>query len=319
MQPKRWFIILVMVAGVAVLIASILRLLTPQSQPLPTSPFVQVNVDGSSTTFENVSFVGTATTMPRTAKITQVETIPVNPLEQLIADFQLTPHPDLEEFWANERFNLILIPEVNQYSFTQNENFDSPTSGINAETAQSAAQNFVTTYFADSNLVLLDENVRYLMDEHAEDVDPSKANFIYFPYSYKIDNFLLKMGPANLLPLSVTVNAQSQIVEADFFAQLYSFNVADTKPTLTIEQAIKNINAGKASINRAVNADLKMINLQTVTSAQLTRVEMEYRLDEALRLAYPYYHFYGTAVDDQDTSFEVEILTPAVAVGEQPV
>lgn len=298
-------------------LATILRMLTPKSQPLPASPFVSVNVDGSSTLFENVTYTGTPLEIPQTAKIASITFLEANAVSQLVANYALVPSVNTTGFWRGPTHTLSLVTQINQYSLTLNEHAHENPPIVNLEAAKGVASDFVKTYFPSSDLKLLESKVSYSSDDHGRQTEPENALYVTLPFSYQIDGYEVNVGAASLKPLSITVNGEGEIQKVAFFPQTSQLEATDVKGTLTISEALKNINFGNASITRAFQEDFQAFNIRAIKSAQLETVTLEYRLDEALRLAYPFYHFYGTATDDQGVRFTIEILTPAIAVGPQ--
>lgn len=314
---SKWLIALFVFAGVGVVVATILRFLTPQSQPLPESPYVSLNVDGTTSTFKEVSYTGGEVAIPKTAKVASVTSNSTDILEKIVSTYGLTLREGSSTSWLGSEFSLLYIPSINQYSFTSNAHLENAEKLAIRQIAQPVADAFVSSFFTQTKLQLQENEIRYSKDDHGRAGSPNTAQFITFPYSYQIDNYPVKLGLVNLFPLTITINHENQIQKVDFFAQLYTFEEVDIKPTLTVEQAIKNIQLGKASVIRAVNNEFQKVDIQKIESASLTRGSIEYRVDEALRLSYPFYHFFGSAVDSNGTAFEVEILTPAIAVGQQ--
>jgi len=310
---KNWFITLIIVAGTAVLIATILRFLTPKSQPLPASPYVTINLDGSKTAFGKVTFTGTAPEFPRELSIAQVQTSDSDLATKLIADYGLVPNKNSALFWQGEEYALYYNEEATQYSFlVTSEPEASETDRVEVSAARTVAQEFISTYFPKTQLQILESDIKYFADERQVS-EPQQATHVQFPFTYQVDNFPIKVSSVNINPLVITINHDLKILRASFFPQAHTLQTVDKKPLISVTKAIENLNLDHGAVISVFQKDSQEVDMTSLQVVTLNSATLEYRIDEILHIAYPFYHFFGTAVDAEGVSFEIEVVTPAVA------
>jgi hypothetical protein len=315
MKRNRWPLYLGIFAIVLLVAAAVIRYLTPPIVNIPETKTLKTNLDGTQTTFQSVKYTGPAFSGPSELPIQRLtQTIPMTSVrDELVADFNLKNSG--AGSWSSDTYSLSFINQINQYIFVSNTFLEPTQQVINRDQAQIVAQSFIQKYFSQLNLDLVANKIQAMSDQDGSDTtstNEANATMYQFPFSYTFEGIPLAYGSISSLPVKVVVNINYQPQKVSFFSSLYKFVTLSNKPLISVESAVANINQGKASITSAFQPDFQQIDLSTISSAELTSVELEYKLDNESKLAYPFYHFKGAAKTPQDTLLEVEIVTPAV-------
>jgi len=290
----------------------LLKRLTPPPTPTVKTDLIQKNFNGSETDFNKVDFVGQKIDLADELTIAQVEIKPLSGvLAKLTKQFNLKKSEKVDNLWQGPKYSLTFDPYLSMYTLVRNET-PSTVGGIDQLASLTVAKKIIDDLgFNDLNIN--HKNVTYL--EGAGDLHPTdnaqNAKYILVPFSYQVDGFPVWFGQDNYDPVSVMIDNQLSLQKLTFKPNQLSFHSTGTLPTLSIDQAVNNINHDIASVIFVKNKVDLEIDLTKLTKVTLNKVAVEYRIDEK-KVAIPYYRFSGLAVNDKGQKFEVEIITPAV-------
>jgi hypothetical protein len=114
------------------------------------------------------------------------------------------------------------------------------------------------------------------------------------------------------LPLTVYLDARGSLVK--LLAQPYSssFEATTQYYTLSVQEALREVESGNASIIESYSEVTGTPNLTQVVRGEFASVTVEYRIDTKTKLLVPYYHFAGNLVNYDNDLFAADVITPAV-------
>lgn len=316
---QHFFLYLAGFIVVALLLAVILNVLTPQPQKITYSEFVVKNFDNSNSTFKRVSFSGEKITLPEKLTIFQAnkEQTANAIAEKIIANFQLGQLENYEGYWRNENKVLIRRELENEFALYDYdaENATDPASlekGMDVNQAISICDSF----FKNASQVDLRAQLNDVqhLSVHLEStlVAISEAQSLIIPYGQVIDGYRVYYENENDYPFYCAVSNQYEIRQVVFKDFFLAFEPAGELNSLDIEGAIKNITEGKASIVNAESQITEETDLNWIKEANLKSVELVYRYDSQLNLAYPFYQFTGILTNSSGVDLESTVITPAI-------
>ncbi len=319
-KKSRSFFFFGVIVIILLTVAAVLRVLTPQSQPIPATPFVSENRNKTTTVYEGVTYTGPEKNLPKQLDIAIADapqTTEQKTLDTFIQNFHLVLDSDAPKdmpIWrANE--NMLYKDETSaRYSFLAQSSQTLEDGRVDKDAAITAAQNFIKTYFPNLELSSQTDAIEYL-DTHSFDIDaapPEKANSVKVNFAYSINGFPLFFSKERDFPFQVMVNHANEIFRVDFFPQFIAPRVTGQRSVISLQTAVTQIQQGKAAVIAAnfTKEQLKLAELKNVT---LTDVSLEYRLDPSTQVIFPFFRFIGTATNEIGDNLTVEIITPAVA------
>lgn len=308
--------ILVIFVIIALLISAILMILTPQKEKVVQSDFVTSNYNQTQSTFKKVIFTGGETTVPETFKIYQIDTmLSLGDVlaSAIIRDYQLENHEKLENYWIKDKHVLIKNTYENRWSldFSPQKNENRVT--IIVDEAIDKCFNFYSKYNIASTLTAQKDNIIYLDGNlQQEEADPKKATSLQIPLSYELDGYPVFYQNESNYPFFCKINNNYEIERIVFKENLHVFKLVREIPSISIDQAIKNIKNGKVSIINAQSKIVEAIDLNWINEAELQSVSIDYRFDENLKIAYPFYKFQAKIINSAGIDIQAELITPAV-------
>jgi len=303
----------------ALLLSLVFNLLTPQRQKVSRSEFVVTNYDNSNTTFRQVTYSGAAMELPEQLPVYQPasEQNAEEIAQTIISNFQLTPLEKMEGYWTSTDKALIKRSLENKYALydyaAQNAS-DAATlrRAISSEQAIEVCDLFFQNASTATLLPAVD-NIEYLsLSLEPQPVSPDQAQILIIPYSHSLDSYPLYYANENDFPFYCRVTNQyqiSQVVFKDFF---YSFAQVGQLDSISVDQAVRNIKDGQASIISAGSKIADVFDLSWIKQAELTELKLVYRYDPDLRLAYPFYQFSGILTNNDGLNLRAIVITPAV-------
>jgi len=303
------------IAIVAITIGSLLRLLTPQPTPVPVSSFVSLNSDSSQTVFNEITYTGTEKEFPKELDVAQLQ--PLNTsndelIERLTQTFSLKPSPFTSQILLGPEYSLTPGDLDNQFILTRKAN--SAAGKITYDAALPVAQTFLNTNFPNLALTPLTSEVIYSLNQpELAIVSAEEAELVQIPFTYLIDGLPLYYQKQAKLPFVITVSADAKIQRAIITPLSFTPVVQEKVSIILVAQALENINTRNlGSVISAYFNGPKKVEISSLVSGKMTDVVIEYRFDEVVGLAYPFYRFSGTAANAEGTDMKVEIITPAV-------
>jgi len=308
---------------VSLIVSAILILLTPAKEEVLESEFVVKNYDQSETEFGQVNFTGEKIIVPERISVYRPKNnyqTAAQLAQKLINKYQLQQKENLETHWINGQYTLIerfADEEYVFYDFSQeeavssNENiFDTE---FNLESGIRVCQNFLKENDININLSAQNEFISYIgggLEPRPTDID--QASLAIIPFSIDINGEKVFYQNEDQFPFYCTVDRQQNIHDFVFKDLFFEFEEVKELDTISIDRAISNIKAGKASIIDASSQIAEIFDLFYIKEANLYQVELEYRYDENLAIAYPFYHFKAKITNSEGLNLESDIITPAV-------
>lgn len=314
---KNKMAIFVGIVILLLVISLILRVISPPIIPIEQSPtFTQSNIYNQQTTFNNIAFSGKAIEVPPQMTVGQAvssTSTEATFLKSLEIGFQLEKLTQPANIWRGPDYSLSKIPVINRYTMSQRVGNTPATSIVNSEKAQATALALLQQYAPSSKIELVQSHLTYLTNElDSEEASPDKATLLFLPYTYLIDGLPVFYQNQQEFPFEFMIDGNNTIIKFAFYPFFIQITPLQKQNTITIEQAIKNINAGQGSLVRAEIADPAASDISQITSADLKTVTLEYRADTQSGYVYPFFRFSGDAKNKTGGLVTVEIITPAI-------
>ena len=309
--------ILIIFVIVSLLISAILIAITPQKEKVSQTDFVTSNYNDTQSTFKKVSFTGREIIVPEKFKLYQPTSSVslINELaDKIIKDYQLEQGEKLNNYWTRENYTLIKKSYENRWSFDLNPaKIDNKVTIITDE-AITTCFDFYSKYNINLSLVAQEDEISYLDGKlQQEKSEPEEALYLQIPLTYELDGYPVFYQSESNYPFFCKINNNYEIERIVFKDVFYMFEVVKEMPSISIDQAIKNIKNEKVSIIDAQSQIVDAIDLNWINEADLQSVSIDYRFDENLKLAYPFYKFKAKLTNSAGINIQAEIITPAVA------
>jgi len=190
-----------------------------------------------------------------------------------------------------------------------------PEGFIDNAAALDVATIFVQKHFGQNWQPAL-ASVEYYNTDGADyhESPPETANVITIPFTQNIGDFPTYYTNQRNLPILVNITSENTVQRLSFSPTLFTLSSSGPElKTTSLEDAITNINQNQAAIISSTQERFGPLDMATIIGGTLTSVSVEYRTDEELRLAYPFYHLKGVLSNQQGTALNAEVITPAVA------
>ncbi|MEX0896289.1 MAG: hypothetical protein WDZ94_05175 [Patescibacteria group bacterium] len=289
------------------------RAFTPA--PHPVQEIATSNYDQSTSTFNNVVFTGEPIVLPRTLPIATgtVQRLNHNTIvERFTNSFNLAPSPTSENLYLNENYEFSYVEQLDSYYF-QALSEQAGDNAINTQQALNVAKQFIDTFLPEHNIALAQNGVGYFIDKgHTVSAPSHEATLVNFIFTTSLQDIPILVGASTSTISNIWVDNAHRVVKAEFLPIVIEYNEGRTYETISVYQAVENINQNQASIITAFSPEVGLPDISQVKSATLTNVRVDYRLDEASNTIVPYYDFYGTINTESGESVEASIITPAI-------
>lgn len=308
--------ILIIFVIASLFISAILIAITPQKEKISQADFVTSNYNDTKSTFKKVTFTGREIVVPEKFKLYQ-PTTSINLINELadkiIKDYQLEQEEKLNNYWTRENYTLIKNSYESRWSFDLNpEKIDNKVSIVSSE-AVTTCFDFYSKYNINLPLIAQEDEISYLDGKlEQEKSEPEKALYLQIPLTYELDGYPVFYQSESNYPFFCKINNNYEIERIVFKDSFYIFESVKEMPSISIDQAIKNIKNEKASVIDAQSQIAGAIDLNWINEADLQSVSIDYRFDENLKLAYPFYKFKAKLSNDSGTSIQAILITPAV-------
>lgn len=293
-----------------IVVAVVAMIVTPKQTTRSTS-LLQTNYDGSVSQISGVGFAGRSPDMPKELPRVRLyqSSESAQLVEKVITKYKLLPvEPG---FWQSSNAKLSLDAASNTYTLSILNNFSS-TQTVNLDSALTVGQEFLNELNL-SNISPQKNQVEYLSGEfELQAVPPALAQFVRIPYAAAVDDFPLVQQQLNHLPITLLIDANNNITKATLYPFFPTTQEIESLPTITTDQALKNINHGGGVIVYASSRETADASLNQITGGSLNDVVVEYRSETDGNTAIPYYRFSGTLEDANGKQFQASIITPAV-------
>jgi len=317
MEKKHLIPILSIVILTLFIFAIILRILTPQSITVKESPQLSTNYDNTHTQFQNVRYSGTMPQVPESFYIDATEVSGVTPeliKNQLISKYSLTPGKYVSDSWESNEYFLYQTPIDKSVVLGRNVPPTPKLTSIDRKTAIQSATTILNQVFPNQQLQMIDNYIIFIGGGTSSTIStPDKAQMVRVPFSYTIDGYPVYYQNKINFPFEIIINIDYGLQKLTFFPEFFTFAHLRKEKSIPVEHAIQNINRGFGTIVNADQPEKDTIDVQQITSANLTSVSIEYRVNDELHVALPFYHFSGTAQNSLGSTLSVDVITPAIA------
>lgn len=308
-----WIRRLLIVVSILIVLGIVFRLFNPEQHP--AQEFMLTNFNETTTQFSDLTYSGQPASMPPrlpTATGTH-ETLSENEVIALFSpNINFQTSREASNVHESSEFELTAVTQIDYYSMIKtNTSFGTGT--IAPQQALNAAENFKETFFKDFELTLLEDETQYFSgDLHVEPSSVQEATIMVFAYSTTINGYPVVLGHDSDVVLRVWVNNSHEVIKTELVPHLFSTQLQRSYDTISVYQAIENINQGMGSVAQEEYLAYEPLNLETRVSGDLTAVKLEYRLDTTTGSVVPYYRFIGELTNDQNQTFPAHVITPAI-------
>lgn len=318
-SPRRinFPLIVISLSVLGLTIAGILSILTPPKEVIVANDFTIDNYDRTQSTFKKVSFSGQEIEVPEQFNIYQAQNSTGTAQElvsRLIAEYQLPVDDYKADYWHNDRYGLAKNNFENYFVFSSAVTQEKNSIPLLTQEAINACLNFYNKYELLLGLQVQDEDILHFSGGfEPTTVKPEEAMVAHIPLTYQLDGYPLYFQNHSDYPFFCRVNNYYELERVVFRDFFQTWQVARQMPAISIEQAVENIRGGQASIISAESRIITTIDLNWINEADLYSVQLEYRYDEELKTAYPFYNFKAKLINSAGINIEATIITPAVA------
>ncbi len=321
MLKQNWVKIFIALVIVLLVVSAVLRAIAPPVVKIPQSQdFTQKNLYGTKTTFQNITYTGTEFKVPTQLSIAQFTPMALTGdklATQFETDFNLTALGIPANTWAGTSYSFSLAEGSGHNVLNKDDAFPSAQI-VNKDQAIQTAQTFLQKYIPGNTLQVISDKINYYADSPEPAVtDASKSNLVFLPFSYVIDGYPVFYQNQRDYPFEFLVDPENNIHKFSYYPFFIQISPGQKQNTISIAQAVTNINAGKASLISMDADDTSVTDISQITSAKLNAVSIEYRTDSQSGYVYPFFRFLGTATNGKNESFQVEIITPAIQTTSQ--
>lgn len=324
----NWVKILLIGATITIVVTIILQLLTPNT---PAPVIVQTtaskkNIDGSFSSFSGLTYTGPLpSSSPKTLPLVTLrlsDELITTIKNSLVNEYDLKPNPELVETWIGEDYLLSRNTNNAEYIFDQRQQFQpiANAPALELANAQAAAEIFINDTLHIPNLTLLpNKTTFYKLDGfHLETVEQAIADLVELNYSWTISGIPVYLPNKFQSSVKLTLDKNNHVFKLSFPLSLPTFEPATTEAKLiSIPMAVQQLNSGNGSILNADLVNATSFDVTSITSGNLNKVSLEYRVDPELNLAVPYYRFEGLIKNKQGNTYQAQLITPAVASAPQ--
>ncbi|MCA9369942.1 MAG: hypothetical protein H6774_02030 [Pseudomonadales bacterium] len=319
----NWLKAIVLFVFFALVASSIFQSLTTQRQSVVRVSEGQVNYLGETTTFEDIVFVGTTSSLETTGSIysTSLTNQGEQIAQRLIERYALLPSPHLDDLWVNGESSLSYDALSQEFLFIPGLSTSENTQGVfNTAAAIQEAQQFLTNDLQIQNITPLQEGIIYFDSGYEfNKTSELKATIAQIPFAQTtVENNPVFQNTAYTPPYIVVIDKDNTLLKVVFSPYMFSARAEQEADLISVNTAIENINNNQGILIQTEHNPFEYTPLDSINSGSLDQASVEYRLDTDQSLIYPFYRFTGTLTNNQGQSFEGTIITPAVETTHQP-
>jgi len=281
-----------------------------------STSLVQQNLDFTHSTFKNINFTGKEPNIPKELPTIGVEkNLSFKAWEKIVAALKLEKSPDDENLWSNQDWSLTIDQQNNLLLLTSLKPI-SINKNIDKSQAINAAYSWLKKLDLPQNMVVDEQKIEYFTGQYElRPSQPGLAGLIQIPFGYTTESLPLFIGQDLNAPFVLTLDSEYNLTKLVAHPiEILGQKTNSKLPTLSVQEAIKNIEQkGVGSIINLTNppAEYSLVNIE---QAKLTKVQLEYRLENDGLTAIPYYNFGGTITTNTGETIEAVIITPAVKI-----
>lgn len=303
------------------LIAAILRAITPKEEKIISSEFVSENYDGGKSSFKKVFFSGIEISLPDKFNVYRAinNTGIADQLAlALINEYKMVADPQIPNYWLGEKFALAKNSYDQNYVLNGEHKSSDNDLPIIVDEAINVCQNFYSKYSLDVNLKPREDAISYFNNSDEQGfVSPNEATYLHIPLTYELDGYPVFYQNKNNYPFFCRVDNFYELKRVAFKDFFQEFQLVSQLKPISIDQATKNIKNGDASVINAKSQITPIVDLNWINEADLYSVEIDYRYDEKLKIAYPFYKFKAKLTNSGGINIEAIIITPAIKTAKE--
>lgn len=321
-KNKKFIFLVIVVCLILLIVSIIFSILTPIKEKIVANNFTFNNYNDTQTTFKKVFYSGEKIIIPEKFNIYQAQNnagLAEELANRLINDYQLSVNEKIPNYWVGEKNALAKNEYEHNYLFTEaaNQNGNSELKII-ADEAINVCLNFYKKYSISAKLLPQKNDILYL-NSNLEQILVAKkdATFLQIPLTYELDGYQVFYENKKDYPFFCRVDNMYTMQRAVFRDFFQEFSILKELPSISIDQAIKKIKNGEASIIDAKSKVTPSIDLNWIKEADLYSASIDYRFDEQLKIVYPFYKFNAKLTNTAGLNIEAIIITPAVETAKE--
>lgn len=237
---------------------------------------------------------------------------------QIINEKDMIPHQSVLNYWLGNNAQLAKSTYENNYTYVEVSDLEKNDLFILKPEAIQTCLNFYTKYSAGLALIPQEKSIEFLNNEEEQEITvENEAHILQIPLTYELDGFPVFYTNESEYPFICKINNKYDLERVVFKNFFHKFEPSLKLPPLNINQAINNIKNGIVSVISAESQIVEIIDLNWINEANLYSAEIEYRYDDKLKLAYPFYRFSGKLTNSAGLNIQASLITPAVAVSKE--
>lgn len=317
---QKWLRYLFIFAAIAMIAIAMVRILTPPQIEITPSPQLTTSTIDQPIHFSNITFSGEKISIPKTLSVYSLQqTTNTDSIVLALSDkFGLVQNQYLDTVWNSDNYSLSYLESIQQYTINKNASpveYENLPPTIDTQKALQESNDYIQNILPEySQLSPVDKAITYFEGgSHLEVTTPNKANWMLIPFTLELEGFPVYNQNSGSFPLEVLINSEYEITKVTFTAAPLRYVSLQKNNVISIGKAVENINQQQGTVISVFNQDTQTLSLEDITKGNLTSVFLEYRVDQANQLIYPYYRFFGSIENNQGSVFETEIITPAIA------
>jgi hypothetical protein len=330
-MKRNWQTFLLIGVVVSIVLTTIFRLLTPKKPEIaiPVTPAITTNFDSSVSQISNLRYTGSDLVLPEKVIIAQVK-IDSAASEQLAdtirTEYQLEKHPNSKVIWQTKNYQFVKNVPDQEYSLLHSQDglattsdnktpAESTNSPLDIQAAETTATAFLSKLMPNNTLSFIRDSAVYYKSDgsHYEAVPAVEATVVELSYTWKINNYPIFLPQQSKPPVRILVGKTGTIEKFVFpFLQPTIVSTEEVEP-ISVKTAFANLNNGIGSVISAHQDTTTPFTVAEIKNGTLNAVQLEYRIDANSNIIFPNYRFFGKANNDNNDTYTVELLTPAVA------
>jgi hypothetical protein len=314
---KFWQYLLIL-SVTALVVSAVLKIITPQGAEVVIKNEVFVkNIDKTESTFKKVVFSGERINIPESFNLYKISQTNISAdllANQIINQNSLIKDERVDNYWVGKNSALSKSLYENNFTYSEILNAQDNDVLIIKEEAVKSCLNFYSKHALDLGLIPQEDAIIFLSKGlEQEYVEEKDAYYAQIYLSYELDGFPVFYQNEAEYPFFCKIDNNYNLERVVFKNFFYGFEIVESLSPLSIDQAISNIKKGTVSIISAESQITHIIDLNWINEADLYSVEIEYRYDDELKIAYPFYRFEGRLTNSAGINIQATLITPAVA------
>lgn len=314
-KSRRIYYALATLVVILLIVSAILRALTPPQIVVPANTVFTQNFDGSQTKFGDIAFTGSLPSFPTKLAVGQAKATQASEqyvVSQLVSTYQLKKLDVPPNTWVGDAYSLNKDQQTGNYYLAKNQ-VTTQTAFVNQPQAVAAAAALLQKTFPDISLKSFESQSQFFTaNVEPKTVDPSQAQIVLIPFAYLLNNLPVFYQNQSAFPFEIYITADNQVQKLIFNPNFIQVSPIQDQAIISVPQAITNMKSGNVSVISSIRDVISPGDFSQISSANMTSVQLEYRVDATNQLIYPFYHFSGTGKNLQNEDLKLELITPAI-------